>query len=158
MCVYLLHFSARVSPNHTTQHYIGAARDVERRLLQHRAGRGSHLTRTAVERGIGITLARVWIDATFDDERRLKGLKNSPKLCPFCNPRIAHLQYQLPLDLNWSTLDQVDDDAERAWQDAIAHCAPYLHRRDGYEAWYMRRLREAARRPAPAVFPDDGVI
>ena len=41
--VYLLHFSDRINPGHPTQHYLGYAEDLERRIKEHRVGRGSRL-------------------------------------------------------------------------------------------------------------------
>lgn len=83
--VYLLHFHQPISPNHTAQHYLGFAYDLERRIQQHRQGRGARLCEVAAERGIDFTLARVWIgDRCL--ERQLKRRKSSPRLCPFCSP------------------------------------------------------------------------
>lgn len=83
--VYLLHFDERISPRHTTQHYIGWASNLEARLEHHAKGSGARLTAVAVERGIGWTVARTWDDADRDFERSLKNRKNGPRLCPICS-------------------------------------------------------------------------
>lgn len=82
--VYLLHFDKRISPKHTTQHYLGWAEDVEARVAEHRAGRGARLTEVARERGIGFKIARLWQNEDRNFERKLKNRKNAPKLCPIC--------------------------------------------------------------------------
>jgi predicted GIY-YIG superfamily endonuclease len=81
---YLLHFHQLIAPGkHTTRHYLGYAEDLERRIKEHRAGQGARLTEVAKERGITFSLVRCWIgDRKL--ERKLKNLKNGPKLCPLC--------------------------------------------------------------------------
>lgn len=86
MAVYLLHFSDRINPTHPCQHYIGFSEDVATRITQHRAGQGARLCEVAKERGISMELARVWWEGDRKLERQLKNRKNSPKLCPLCNP------------------------------------------------------------------------
>lgn len=87
--VYLLHFTQPISPNHTTQHYIGVADNLGQRLALHRAGQGARLCAVAHERGIGFVLARTW-PGNRRDERRLKQRKNAPRLCPICNPETTN--------------------------------------------------------------------
>lgn len=77
--VYLLHFERPIAPGqHTTQHYIGHADDLARRIDSHRRGRyndGSgcaKLCAVAKERGIGFTVARLWRGG-YKLERRLRG-------------------------------------------------------------------------------------
>lgn len=82
---YLLHFEAPIAPGlHTAQHYLGWAEDIDRRLDEHRRGRGARLCEVAAERGIGFVLARVWSRACRKTERRLKRRKEGPRLCPIC--------------------------------------------------------------------------
>lgn len=88
--VYLLHFDRPIAPGrHTTQHYIGHADDLARRIDSHRRGRyqdGSgcaKLCAVAKERGIGFRVARLWRGG-YELERRLKGLKAGRRLCPVC--------------------------------------------------------------------------
>lgn len=83
--VYLLHFERRL---HHAGHYLGSADDLERRLAQHRAGRGARLIEVITEAGIGFSLARIWEgDRTL--ERQLKRRKEAPRLCPICRGRPA---------------------------------------------------------------------
>lgn len=86
--VYLLHFSKPISSNHTCQHYLGYAEDVEARLSDHKAGYGARLTQVANELGIDYEVVRTW-EGDRKKERKLKNLKNSPKLCPICNQKIT---------------------------------------------------------------------
>jgi len=83
--VYLLHFDSPISPNHTTQHYVGWAKELGSRIQAHRCGRGARLTEVALERGIGFTVVRVW-RGDRHLERRIKNRKDAPTLCPACNP------------------------------------------------------------------------
>jgi predicted GIY-YIG superfamily endonuclease len=87
MGVYLIHMEAPISPDHTTQHYIGFAEEIAARLEAHAAGRGARLMEVAKERGIHWHCARVWEGASRKEERKLKNRKNAPELCPECNPR-----------------------------------------------------------------------
>jgi hypothetical protein len=79
--IYLLHFER--SFKHA-RHYLGWTEDLDRRLAQHRAGRGSPLIAAATADGITFELAATWPgDRT--EERRLHRYKNSPgRLCPIC--------------------------------------------------------------------------
>jgi len=86
MTVYLLHFEQPISSNHTTQHYLGYASDLDARLNQHRAGQGARLVQVAQERRIGWRLVRTWAGGRMV-ERRLKRQKNAPRMCPVCNGR-----------------------------------------------------------------------
>jgi predicted GIY-YIG superfamily endonuclease len=81
--VYLLHFDSPISENHTTQHYIGYADDVNARIKEHKAGHGARLTQVANERGIGFEVVRIW-EGDRKYERQLKNRKNAPRLCPIC--------------------------------------------------------------------------
>ncbi|HUX78059.1 MAG TPA: endonuclease [Anaerolineae bacterium] len=81
--VYLVHFERRVSGH--AGHYLGYTEDLARRLSEHRAGRGARLTEVCKERGIGFTVARIWLGGR-ELERRLKRRKDGPRLCPICNP------------------------------------------------------------------------
>ncbi len=89
MAVYLIHFSRPLSH---ARHYIGFAEtDVEARLERHLAGRGAKLTRAAVDAGIELKIAVVWPHGDRSFERSLKNQKNTPKLCPFCNGQLEHV-------------------------------------------------------------------
>jgi predicted GIY-YIG superfamily endonuclease len=88
--IYLLHFSQPISPDHTTQHYLGycVSGGLERRLKAHRSGQGARLTQVAIERNITFTCVRIW-QGTRTYERLLKRRKESPKLCPVCSGQDA---------------------------------------------------------------------
>ncbi len=91
MCfIYLLHFTAPVSPDHATQHYIGSAEDLAARIQAHRLGHGARLVQVAIERGIRFQVVRVW-QGNRALERKLKNRKAAPRLCPICNPQAHHL-------------------------------------------------------------------
>jgi predicted GIY-YIG superfamily endonuclease len=80
--VYLLHLER--SYRHA-RHYIGFTQNLEQRLADHRAGRGSpSLIAAAVAHGIEFELAAIWEDDRHD-ERSLHRQKNTrARLCPIC--------------------------------------------------------------------------
>ncbi len=78
--VYLLHFD---EPYRHARHYLGYARDLERRLGEHRAGRGARLIEVITNVGIGFVVARTW-EGDRGLEGALKKRKASPRLCPIC--------------------------------------------------------------------------
>lgn len=97
MSCYLLHFSkpyvgTRRNPNakrvQVVNHYIGyAERDPYERIAQHQQGHGARLTQVAVQAGIKLIPAQIWMSGTRKDERKLKNRKNAAKLCPICQDR-----------------------------------------------------------------------
>jgi hypothetical protein len=79
--VYLLHLER--SYRHA-RHYIGFTQNLEQRLADHRAGRGSPLIAAAIADGIEFELAAIWEGDRYD-ERRLHRQKNTrTRLCPIC--------------------------------------------------------------------------
>jgi hypothetical protein len=79
--VYLLHFERSYR---NARHYIGFTRNLEQRLEEHRAGRGSPLVAAALADGIDFQLAAIW-EGDRHDERRLHRQKNTrARLCPLC--------------------------------------------------------------------------
>lgn len=67
------------------RHYCGASDDVVFRLLAHRAGRGSALTRRAVLNNIGMRIGRVLRSQDpWSAERQLKAAKDSSRFCLGC--------------------------------------------------------------------------
>ncbi len=82
--VYLLHFDKPISPDHTAQHYLGYADNLDRRIRQHRRGKGARFTQVAKERGIGFAVAQVWPGQGRRFERQLKRRKCAPRFCPVC--------------------------------------------------------------------------
>lgn len=89
--IYLLHLDSPLgNERHQAQHYVGWARNIQLRLKTHAAGRGSHFTRAAVERGIGWRVARVWCGADRTAERRVKASGRSfADFCPVCSGHAA---------------------------------------------------------------------
>lgn len=83
MIVYLLHLSGRVHPARPARHYLGSADDLGARLAEHAAGRGARMLAAAAARGLTWEVARTWPGGRAE-ERRLKGWKNGPELCPIC--------------------------------------------------------------------------
>jgi hypothetical protein len=83
--VYLLHFT---EPYKHARHYLGTARDLPARLIEHRNGTGARLTQVIREAGIGFIVSRTW-PGSYDLERLLKGRHSGVRLCPLCNPRPA---------------------------------------------------------------------
>jgi len=79
MTVYLLHFDERYQH---AGHYTGIARDLEKRLKEHRTGRGARLTQVIKEAGIGFQLARTW-KGERKKERTLKQ-RGAARHCPIC--------------------------------------------------------------------------
>lgn len=103
--VYLLHFERPIAPGHPTQHYIGYADDLTRRIRAHARGRYNgggngcaRLCEVAKERGIGFTVARLW-SGDRSLERRLKSRKEAPRLCPICGP-VAAVGYAEELSID----------------------------------------------------------
>ena len=83
--LYLLHFD-RPYPRDAragVRHYLGWALDVDSRLAEHLAGRGSPLVRAAVAAGIGVELVATW-PGTRHDERACKRGHNHARYCPRC--------------------------------------------------------------------------
>ena len=80
--IYLLHFERRL---HHAGHYLGFVEsDLERRLEEHRTGRGSRLMAAIVAAGIGFVLVRTW-EGDRHLERKLKKCHHVPnRLCPVC--------------------------------------------------------------------------
>jgi predicted GIY-YIG superfamily endonuclease len=82
--VYLLHFAAP-GPGRV-RHYLGWTTDLGARLERHLAGRGSRLLRAVVAVGVSWRLARTWVGAGRQLERRLKRRHQHARLCPLCRP------------------------------------------------------------------------
>lgn len=80
-CVYLICLER---PYKHARHYVGFAKQLERRLAHHAADTGARFLQVVRAAGIGWTLARVWEgkDRTF--ERKLKNTKSVRDYCPLC--------------------------------------------------------------------------
>lgn len=94
MTVYLLHLSAgmpqgndpRTGKPRAARHYCGYAANLDARLKHHASGTGANMLKHAAQRGISFTLVRQWEGEDRSFERKLHNFKNSPRLCPICNP------------------------------------------------------------------------
>lgn len=86
--VYLLHFDEPLSPNHTSQHYAGSAKDLAAVLQAHWQGSRSRCVFTAVakQREISFRLVRAW-RGDRQIERQFKSRKNHRQYCPVCKDR-----------------------------------------------------------------------
>jgi len=87
--VYLIHFEHPLgdssNPHGQARHYLGFTKDLEARLARHRKCNGSAILAAVTQAGIGWECVRTWHGGR-ELERRLKQRKDSPKLCPICNP------------------------------------------------------------------------
>lgn len=87
--IYLLHFDR---PLAHAKHYLGWTEHLEERLDCHRRGDGARIMAVLAEQGIGWRLVRTW-KGDRNLERRLKNRKETPQLCPCCNPRAERLAH-----------------------------------------------------------------
>lgn len=83
MTVYLLHFDRRYEH---AGHYIGVAANLERRIDEHRRGRGARLMEVITQAGIDFTVARTW-EGDRKTERKLKKRGGASRICPLCKQR-----------------------------------------------------------------------
>lgn len=85
--VYLLHLEPGlpVTGTRVARHYLGfTEREVEDRVAQHVARRGSPLVAAVIAAGGTVTVQRTWSDADRNFERALKRRHEAPRLCPHC--------------------------------------------------------------------------
>lgn len=85
---YLIHFD---EPYQHARHYTGWTTNLDERLAEHAAGRGSRLMEVIRDAGISWRLARVWT-GTRHLERSLKRSGGMSRRCPMCKPNSARLQ------------------------------------------------------------------
>ncbi len=90
---YLIHFDEPIGKSHA-QHYLGFAKDLHKRIAQHRTDRGASLVRSANARGISWHVVRVWRNADADAEVALK-LMIPKNLCPYCNVSVTRKRERL---------------------------------------------------------------
>lgn len=81
--LYLFHFAR---PYQHARHYLGFAKDVDRRVNEHLmlTVRCSPLVRAALRDGIDVELVRTWPKGTRTLERRLKRQGGLSRHCPVC--------------------------------------------------------------------------
>ena len=80
MTVYLLHFDRRYAH---AGHYIGSTHNLERRVDEHRRGRGARLMEVVSQAGIDFTVSRTW-EGDRKKERQLKNRGGARRICPLC--------------------------------------------------------------------------
>lgn len=85
--IYVLHFDApglESRPGSFARHYVGWTTNLEQRLAEHRAGKGSPLVAAIQRAGLGWHVARTWelVDRHF--ERAIKERNETPRFCPVC--------------------------------------------------------------------------
>jgi predicted GIY-YIG superfamily endonuclease len=83
LTLYLFHFEP---PYRRARHYLGIASTprLALRFAEHQAGRGARLTRRALEAGCRLYVARLWHEASWAQERRLKAMSHLDQWCPYC--------------------------------------------------------------------------
>jgi len=84
--VYVIHFD---TPYKHAKHYTGIAKNVPKRMKEHRGGYGARLTQVLKENNINFKWAILKTYNTFSEakteEKRLKTKVKQPKrYCPFC--------------------------------------------------------------------------
>lgn len=80
--IYLIHLSR---PYKHARHYLGYTNYLRERINHHKNGTGARLLQVVNAAGIGWRVVRTW-KGSRDLERKLKKRKESPNLCPVCNP------------------------------------------------------------------------
>ena len=103
--VYLLHFD---QPYRHARHYVGWARNVKRRLVEHEAGRGARLLAVVRAAGIGWQLARMW-PGSRTRERQIKRQGGHARQCPLCGVKPR----RLPVNANGSISRSRTTDAQK---------------------------------------------
>ena len=68
------------------QHYIGWTVNLDARVREHKSGHGAGLLRAATDQGLAWSVVRTW-PGDWRLEKKLKARKESPSLCPICNPK-----------------------------------------------------------------------
>lgn len=82
--IYLLHFDG---PYRHAGHYLGwTAGEVDVRVADHLAGRGSPLVAAAVAAKCDVKLVATWPTRTRRDERAEKKNGTLRRICPVCKP------------------------------------------------------------------------
>lgn len=85
--VYVIHIEP---PLAHARNYLGSARNLRTRIAADLAGTGARLLRAALDRGRTLTVTRIWVTASEalarQTEAGLKERRQTPKLCPDCDP------------------------------------------------------------------------
>lgn len=104
--VYLLHFESQIG---RCAHYMGITEQTNfhRRMRAHSLGYGARLTRAISNAGINQWVARIWRDASFETERKLKQRGHFKLLCPICRPELRNRQTLTPYKLYSPVISEV---------------------------------------------------
>jgi hypothetical protein len=78
---YLAHFDRKLAH---AGHYAGWAKDLDARVADHLAGRGSRLLAAVNRAGIGWHISRTWPGTTNATEKKIKDSGHLPRYCPDC--------------------------------------------------------------------------
>lgn len=87
--VYLLHYDEPLAPSRT-QHYMGMAADIDKRIGKHKRGTsGAALPMAFHGRGIGFVVTRTWKTKTLKEayelEYKMHKHRKHGKKCEVCN-------------------------------------------------------------------------
>lgn len=88
--LYIVHFWQPFgSERHSARHYVGATKDLSRRIAEHRRGVGKGIMAYAKRAGLKWTWDVLKYDASWDDERRIKRSGHYERVCPFCRGDVS---------------------------------------------------------------------
>ena len=71
---------------HHAKHYVGWSSDIALREERHLSGFGAKLLKAAILLGVPWRIVAVWPGKDRNYERSIKKSKNTPIICPRCNP------------------------------------------------------------------------
>jgi predicted GIY-YIG superfamily endonuclease len=120
------------STRHSARFYIGWAKNIDTRLADHRAGRGSAMLRAAVERGIRFDIVAYmpgdkslerWLKNKKNGKAALRWMNNQHTVCPCCHRHIIHITEGICwyCELDQQMIDQTaPDDASKDESDRVA--------------------------------------
>jgi len=80
--VYLIHFE---QPFKHARHYLGSAKDVQKRVAKHRKGKGAKLLKHVTAAGIDWSVVRTWAEGGRQLEAKFKRAQHNSRLCPICS-------------------------------------------------------------------------
>jgi predicted GIY-YIG superfamily endonuclease len=82
--VYLIHFHRPLgNERKVARHYIGFTKDLDKRLVRHKAGQGAAIMAAVEERQIPYRVVRTWTGDRYF-ERSLKRFRDHKRFCPIC--------------------------------------------------------------------------
>src|SRR6266487_53590 len=140
--IYLIHFS---TPYKHAAHYMGWAEDLESRLADHQAGRGSRLMAVIKSAGIDWKLTRTWKGDRYR-ERQLKKQGSSKRHYPGCGvkPRKdKNMETALTAKATPQEAAALQDTLERGYKRAY-EAAREAWGGDSWGSGYQSRFQTAA--------------